>query len=312
MQAVLLDQATFCSSLSWSDVEAQVDTLRIYPTTNAEQLLDHVGEAQIIITNKVRLGAKELEHLPHVKLICIAATGMNNIDWVAAKSLDIKVTNVVGYSTVSVAQHVMSFILNFATQQPIYTQEVRKGLWQTSPVFCLQSYPTFSLEKKSLGIIGYGAIGQAVEKLAQAFRMQIYIAQSFSSKNTVPSRVSLEDCLSKSDFVSLHCPLTTQTAKFMNAQRLAQMRPSAYLINTARGGLIDERALAQALQSGQLAGSGLDVLTQEPPEQTNVLLQMRHPQLLITPHIAWASIESQQCLVTKIAQQIEMWKQDDF
>ena len=309
MQAVLLDQATFCSSLSWSDVEAQVDTLRMYPTTDAEQLIEHVGDAQIILTNKVRLGAKELKQLPQVKLICIAATGMNNIDLVAAKSLAIKVTNVVGYSTVSVAQQVMCFILNFATQQSVYTQEVRKGFWQKSSVFCLQRYPIFLLADKSLGIIGYGAIGQAVEKLAQAFGMQIFIAQYSDSKKIDHLRVPLEDCLSKSDFVSLHCPLTAQTEKFMNAQRLAQMRPDAYLINTARGGLIDEPALAYALQSEQLAGAGLDVLTQEPPKEDNVLLKMKHPQLMITPHIAWASQESQRCLVGKIALQIAAWKQ---
>ena len=142
--------------------------------------------------------------------------------------------------------------------------------------------------------------------------MRVYIAQSFRDKRIDEGRVSLEDCLSQSDFVTLHCPLTSQTKRFMNTQRLALMRPNAYVINTARGGLIDEGALAYALQSGKISGAGLDVLTQEPPEQDNVLLSLQHPQLIVTPHIAWASIESQQCLVGEIAEQIAKWNNSDF
>lgn len=308
MKAVLLDQATFHPSLNWDKVCYEVDELRCYQETNPDELYNHVADADIIITNKVKLFENELKQLPQAKLICIAATGMNNVDIKAARTLGISVRNVINYSTHAVAEHVMSFILNFSTQHINRIKDVQRGAWNKASVFCLQTHRSFSLQDKVLGIVGYGAIGRAVEKLAQAFGMRVLIADSFHGTIQQKQRVSLDNCLQQSDFVTLHCPLTTQTNQFMNAKRLACMSPHAYLINTARGGLVDEVALADALLNGRLAGAGLDVLSQEPPKSDNPLLIMSHPQLLITPHVAWACIESQETLVEQLAKNISSWQ----
>ncbi|HPY42039.1 MAG TPA: D-2-hydroxyacid dehydrogenase, partial [Thiolinea sp.] len=278
--------------------------------TQASNLLEHIGQAEIVISNKVPLNAATLTTLQkQIKLICVAATGTNNVDLVAAKALQIPVCNVRNYGSQSVAEHCLSLIFALARQLPAYHQAVQQQAWQQSKHFCLLDYPITEVAGKTLGIIGYGTLGQATAQLARAVGMQIIIAERLESTSVRPGRTGLKELLARSDFISLHCPLTEQTKELINAEHLQLMKPTAFLINTARGGLVNEADLWMALQKGQIAGAALDVLTIEPPHSDSFLLQNKLTNLIITPHIAWASLTARQTLIDQLADIISSFQQ---
>jgi len=304
MRGVFLD----AGSISKSDIDmAPLGLLPVawayYDHTPPSNVIERISESEIVITNKVVLDEAVLKAAPKLKLICVAATGTNNIDLEAARHRDITVCNVRAYATPSVVEHVFGLILALMRNLPQYQNAVRDGLWQHSVHFSLLSYPIFELNGKTLGIVGYGELGQAVAKLATAFGMQVLIAER-AGVDPRPGRVSLTELLPKVDVLSLHVPLTDETRGLIGAAELQAMRRGAILINTARGGIVDEEALAAALKSGHLGGAGVDVLTQEPPT-TNPLLVEGIPQLIVTPHIAWASREARQRLLNGVVANIE-------
>lgn len=278
---------------------------RQHGTTEPEEVEQRLRGCEIVITNKVVINAAAMAANPQLKLICVAATGTNNVDISAAKHLGISVCNVVNYGARSVAQHALMLMLNLATNAQKYSQSAINGHWSQSPFFCLLDYPIVELAGKTLGIVGFGAIGRQVAALGQALGMDVIISARTTATAIATSRYRFEDVLAQSDVISLHCPLTDETRHIINARTLGQMKPSTFLINCARGGLIDEGALAQALRQGSLAGAGLDTLSQEPPASDHPLLAADIPNLIITPHSAWASREARQNLVNILAGNIQ-------
>jgi glycerate dehydrogenase len=262
-----------------------------------------VENAQVAVSNKVVLDRSILGSTQSLRLVCIAATGTNNIDLDAAREFGISVANVTGYASPSVAQHVFALILALATRLPDYQRLIANGRWQISEHFCLLDFPIWRLQGKTLGIVGYGELGRAVARIAEAFGMQILVSQRPGGAER-PGRVPLDELLAAVDVLSLHCPLTESTRNLIGARELAMMKPTALLINTARGGIVDEQALAEALKAGRIGGAGVDVLTSEPPRQGNPLLHPDIPNLIVTPHIAWASLETRQHLIDEVAKNI--------
>lgn len=310
-QTVFLDYAsTSHNDLDLSKLEQTCGALTLWEDSNPETLLEHIGKAEIVISNKVQINAQTLHALKdQVKLICVAATGTNNIDLVAARHWGIPVCNVRNYGSRSVAEHCISLVFALARQIPAYHQAVQTGVWQQSKHFCLLDYPITEIAGKTLGIIGYGNLGQATAELAAAIGMKIILAERLAASSIRPGRVSLDELFTQADVISLHCPLTEQTKELINAARLKQMKPSAFLINTARGGLINEADLLAALQNGTIAGAGLDVLSIEPPTEANPLIQQSLAKLIITPHIAWASRNARQTLIDQLADIITSFQQ---
>lgn len=278
--------------------------LQCYPHTEPADVVPRLQQATVAIVNKVVLDATTLRSLPQLKLICIAATGVNNVDLACAADLGITVTNVRGYANTAVPQHAMALLLALSNRLVQYQQAVRDGAWSQSRHFCLLDYPLTELAGKTFVVVGNGALGQATARLAQAFAMQVLIAEQPGATECRPGRLAFSDALAQADVVSLHCPLTSATDKLINRQTLAAIKPGAILINTARGGLIDEPALLEALQNGQLGAAALDVLSEEPPPANHVLLKTPLPNLLITPHMAWATAEARQRMVEQLQQNI--------
>jgi len=268
------------------------------------QTLARIRDAQLVVTNKVPLNRSVLAGAPNLRLVCIAATGTNNVDLVAAGELGIAVTNVVRYATPAVVQHVFALILALTTRLPEYRERIRSGGWQLSDQFCLLDYPIRELAGRSIGIVGYGELGQAVGRVAEAFGMELLIAER-PGGTARPGRVPLRELLPRVDVLSLHCPLTEATRELIGADELALMKADALLINTARGGIVVESALADALRRGVIGGAGVDVLSAEPPDPDNPLLAPDIPNLIVTPHIAWASREARQRLVDELTLNIE-------
>ena len=310
MQGVFLDAETVNpDELDFSALNGLM-SWTFHPFTDPSQRLERLQNMDVVITNKVMLDATTLAACPSLKLICICATGTNNVDLQAASELGIVVCNVSGYARASVAQHTLMLMLSLATHCQQYDQTVKQGGWSRARQFCLLNYPIMELAGKTLGIIGYGDLGRETARLAEAFGMKIAVAQSFSG-NSHPDRLSLGELLRQSDVVSLHCPLTPQTDQLVDAAFLAQMKPGALLINTARGGLLDESALADALRGGHLGGAGLDVLSEEPPPKDHVLLAADIPNLIITPHNAWGTRECRQRLLDGVVANIRSWQTGD-
>ncbi|NCF12103.1 MAG: glycerate dehydrogenase [Verrucomicrobiaceae bacterium] len=281
---------------------ASLGQLEAYPVTSPDQLDERLQHASIAITNKVVIDAAALQNAPHLKLICIAATGTNCVDLAAAKAAGITVCNVAGYSTASVTQHTLGLLINLATGMNRYAGELSR--WAQSPIFTRLDYPMIDLAGKTLGIIGLGTIGKSVAKAAQGFGMNVVALSRDGAEQGEIERLQRDAFFSKSDAVTLHCPLTPGTEKMMNRETLGLMKPSAFLINTGRGQLIDEADLAVALKTGVIAGAGLDVLTAEPPPEDHVLLDPSLPNLIITPHTAWASLEARKSLLEGVAKNI--------
>ncbi|TCT17370.1 glycerate dehydrogenase [Bibersteinia trehalosi] len=279
-----------------------------YDRTTAEQTFERAKDADIIITSKVIFDREMLARLPKLKLIAITATGTNNIDTVAAKELGIAVKNVTGYSSVTVPEHVLGMI--FALKHSLigyHRDQVTSDRWATCGQFCYTDYPITDIRGSTLGVFGKGNLGSEIGRLATLLGMNVLYAEHKGATTIREGYTPFEDVLKQADIVTLHCPLTETTQNLINAETLALMKPTAYLINTGRGPLVDESALLNALENGEIAGAALDVLVKEPPEKDNPLIQAakRLPNLLITPHVAWASDSAVTTLVNKVAQNIE-------
>ncbi len=301
MNAVFLDYESLDKNdLDFSALHAVFSQLELYPSTLATQVLARVQHADVIISNKVVLDAETLKQCSSLKLILISATGTNNIDLAQAKAQGITVCNCQGYGTSAVAQHTLMLMLALATSVIQYDRAVRQGEWNKSPIFCLLDFPIVELAGKTLGILGYGELGQAVAKLAEAFGMKIIVG-ALPNRST-ENRVALSELLPQVDFLSLHCPLTEETRDLIDSQAFERMKPSAFLINCARGGIVNEQALATALRTGQIAGAATDVLSVEPPKEGNILLTDDIPNLIITPHNAWGSVDARQRIVQQLTE----------
>ncbi|ENU18167.1 hypothetical protein F994_03286 [Acinetobacter bohemicus ANC 3994] len=308
MKAVFLDYESLDQhDLDLSALEASFDTLSLYPSTSQAQLLERVQHADVIISNKVIVDAATIQQCPNLKLILISATGTNNIDLIQARAQGIVVCNCQGYGTSAVAQHTLTLMLALATSLLQYDRAVQQGQWNTSPIFCLLDFPIVELEGKTLGILGYGELGQAVAKLAEAFGMKVLVG-SLPNRPSDSSRIPFAELLPQVDFLSLHCPLTEDTRDLIDAKAFDAMKPSAFLINCARGGIVTEQALADALTQGKIAGAATDVLTVEPPKEGNVLLDPHIPNLIVTPHSAWGSVDARQRIVQQIVENAEAFK----
>jgi glycerate dehydrogenase len=295
-RAVFLDTASLQpDDLDLGALQALPLTIELHDHTAAADTVARLREADIAITNKVVIDAAVMDACPRLRLIAVIATGTNNIDLDAAARRGIRVANVRGYGTRAVAQHTFALLLALSNRIPDYSRAARDGRWSASPSFCLMDFPVRDLEGSTLGIIGYGELGRAVAELAVAFGMRVRVAEGHAG--AAPGRVPLATLLQEADIVSLHTLLTPATDKLMNAARLALMKPGALLVNTARGGLVDEIALAAALREGRLGGAALDVLSVEPPPVDHPLLRDDIPNLLVTPHCAWASRGARQRLV---------------
>jgi glycerate dehydrogenase len=276
-----------------------------YPASVEAEVVARLQGAHIAITNKVPLRAAQLEQLPQLRMVAVAATGTDMIDLAACRARGIVVSNIRNYSLTSVPEHCMALILALRRNLRAYCADVDAGRWQQSPRFCLLDHPIADLAGSRLGIIGYGALGQAVARLARAFGMQVVAAARDSIADPQVQQVSVEELLATSDVVSLHLPLTEATHHMIGSAQLASMERTALLINTARGGLVDEAALADALRNGTIGGAGFDVLSKEPPVPDNPLLGLRLPNFILTPHVAWASAQAMQTLADMLIENIE-------
>ncbi len=288
----------------WTPIEA-LGELTVYERTPADQIVARAKDADIILTNKCPLSAETLQQLPNLKFISVLATGYNIIDTACAAARGIPVSNVPVYSTDAVAEFVFSLILDFTKRPALHSELTKQGAWENSPDFCFWKNPNFTeLAGKTLGVIGFGRIGQRVGELGAAFRMNILAhSRSRSAQTAFPfAWASTDEILEKSDFISLHCPLTPETQGLISAASLARMKPSAFLVNTARGPLIDEQALADALNTDRIAGAACDVVSAEPILPSNPLLGAK--KLTLTPHIAWAASEARQRLMAITADNI--------
>lgn len=305
MKGVFLDYSSLDKNdLNFNDLDSYFDDFKLYTSTTPEQLLERIQDVDVVISNKVVLAAEHIQQAKNLKLILISATGTNNVDLVQAKQHGIVVCNCQGYGTAAVAQHTLALMLALATSLIQYDRAVKQGQWNNSPIFCLLDFPIVELSGKTLGIVGYGELGQAVARLAEAFGMRVLLA-ALPNRKMDASRIALAELLPQVDFLTLHCPLTEQTRDLIGAKEFELMKNSAFLINCARGGIVNEQALANALRQGQIAGAATDVLTVEPPTQGNVLLGDDIPNLIITPHSAWGSVDARQRIVSQLTENLK-------
>lgn len=299
MKIVVLDGfALNPGDLSWSSLENIGETI-IYDRTRKEDIIKRVGDAEIIFTNKTLLLRDTLEQLPKVKYIGVLATGYNVVDIQAAKELGITVTNIPDYGTKMVAQYVFSLLLEICNHVGKHNEEVKKGEWFKSKDFCFWKYPLVELTEKKIGIIGMGRIGQEVTKIAQAFGMKVLAYSTRPNKANASETleyVDLDSLFARADIISLHCPLTEVTKGLINKISVEKMKDGVMIINTARGPLIVEDDLAEALKTGKVAAAAVDVLSTEPPKEDNPLIHT--PNCIVTPHIAWASKEARERLMS--------------
>ena len=302
--AVFLDVATVdIGDLDRHSLLATTPGWAFHDYTTPGETAARIAGADVVVSNKTVLDRNDLQRAAGLRLVCVAATGTNNVDLDAARELGIAVTNVTGYATPAVVQHVFTPILALSTRLEAYRSAVERGDWQKAAAFCLLDYPVRELAGLSIGIVGYGELGRGVADVARAFGMQVLVGQR-PGGGPAPDRVPLDELLRRADVVSLHVPLAGNTRDLIGTRELALMKDDALLINTARGGIVDEQALADALRAGRIGGAGVDVLTVEPPRAGNVLLSADIPNLIVTPHIAWASRESRQRLLDEVAENI--------
>ena len=276
-----------------------------YPETSVEDIVPRLEDATIAICNKLPMRESSLKQLHDLKLIAVAATGVDNIDLAYCKTNEIAVCNTRGYAINSLPEHALMLMLALRRNLMAYVDDVRQGRWRDARQFCLLDHPIADLRDATLGIIGYGTLGKAMESLARAVGMKVLISEYRDASEVRTGRVAFHEVLGSSDVISLHCPLTDKTRNLISAKELRMMKPEAVLINTARGGLIDDEALVQALSRGELGGAGVDVLRVEPPKPSNALLEARLPNLIITPHNAWASRQAMQTLADQLIGNIE-------
>lgn len=302
--AAFLDLASIHpDDLELTQLEACAPIWQWFNKISREELLSSIDQFDLIISNKVVIDAEIVQKADRLKLICVSATGVNNVNLIAAQKKGVVVCNVQAYATASVVQHVFSLILTLATQLDESRLSVSDKRWSNSEHFSVLGIPILELQGKTIGIVGFGELGKAVAKVAESFGMKVLIAKR-DADDSRDGRILLRELLPQVDVLSLHCPLTRQTQGLIGSDELALMKPSALLINTARGGLVDEFALLEALKKHRLAGAGLDVLEREPPAIDNMLINTGLKNLLITPHVAWASQESRQRLVDEVVNNI--------
>ena len=305
MKIVILDASALNPGDMSYDCIRQFGDVTLYQKTDTEaQAIERIGDSQIVLVNKVPITRRILDACPNIRLICIQATGYNIVDCDACDARGIPVTNVPSYGTAAVAQFTLALMLETCYQIGLHNTSVHQGDWIRSDRFCYWLTPQMELAGKTLGIYGFGRIGRAVGQLAKAFGMRVlaYSRSQYPEGREIGEYVDLDTLLRESDFLSLHCPQTPQTEKLINRETLDMMKDGAILINTARGGLLDEEAVAQALVSGKLRAAALDVVSQEPMAEGNPLLSA--PNCIITPHIAWAPLESRQRLLDCVVENI--------
>jgi glycerate dehydrogenase len=304
MKIVFLDATTLGSDVDL-DVFNQFGKFLTYPTTSKEQTLKHIDDAQIVLTNKVIIDKEIMDKCKNLKLICITATGMNNVDLEYAKEKEIEVKNVAGYSTASVTQTTFSLVLFLISQSRFYNDYTKSGEWAKSPIFTNIDRPYFELKDKKWGIIGFGTIGKSVAKVADAFGCEVvYYSTSGANNDPVYARVELEDMLRNCDIISIHAPLNDKTNGLIKKAELDLMKEGAVLVNMGRGGIVDEDDLAYAVDNNNIL-AGLDVTCVEPINADNKLLSVKKKDnLVITPHIAWASLEARISLISMVADNI--------
>ncbi|HET7587748.1 MAG TPA: D-2-hydroxyacid dehydrogenase [Gammaproteobacteria bacterium] len=308
MRGALLDFDTLdCGDLDLARLNAELDGLEVHGLTEPGVVAARLADADVAMTNKVRFDAASIERLDRVRLICLAATGSDNVDLAAAKRRGIAVANVRGYCTAAIVQHVFALTLHLTQRLEEYRRLIASGAWQRSGRINLLDFPARELVGRTLGIVGYGTLGQAVAAVGGAFGMQVVIAERRGAEPR-PGRATFEDVLAGADILSLHCPLTDATRGLIGKAELARMKPDAILINTARGAVVDTAALAEALAAGRLGGAGIDVLPQEPPGQDEPLLRLDLPNLVITPHVAWAAREARQRAIDEMAANIRAFR----
>jgi glycerate dehydrogenase len=276
-----------------------------YGETDESQVVERLRDATIAICNKVGLRENALSQLPRLKLIAVAATGTDNVDLAYCRTHNIAVCNTRGYAISSLPEHALMLMLALRRNLVAYRDDVRAGRWHEAQQFCLLNHPIGDLRGTVLGIVGFGTLGQAMAQLGRAIGMEVIVAERKHATSIRPGRASFADVLRLSDVLSLHCPLTEETRDLIAADELKQMKRDALLINTARGGLIDDHALLEALKSGRLGGAGIDVLRVEPPREGNPLLDADLPNLIVTPHNAWASKQAMRTLGSQLIDNLE-------
>jgi len=308
MKIVFLDADTIIldDDMDFSSLEG-VGELTRYGHTGKSETVQRARGAETVIVNKVMMTGQIIRQLDGLRHIAVIATGYNNVDVEAANQADVCVTNVRGYARHTVPQHTFGLILNLASRIMDYDRDVKNGEWQRSSTFNLLRYPTFEMAGKTIGIIGLGAIGQGVADIAEGFGMNIMYHDPMHPGRSRYQHSTLEELFEESDIVTLHCPLTDQNKHMIDQNALGRMKTSAILINTARGELVDEKALAEALQSGNIAGAGLDVLSKEPPEDSPLSGALKN--LVITPHCAWTAREARQRLIDEVAENIKAFSE---
>lgn len=304
IRGVLLDRDTIDrGDIEFETLFSTLPEWELHDATAPEEVKERIAGAHVVISNKVPITAAAMDAAPDLKLILVAATGTNNVDLAAARERGIVVSNVRAYATPAVVQHVFTLLLSLVTHMPQYAEAVRVGQWQRSKQFCLLDFSVHEIAGRTMGIVGYGELGQGVAHMAECFGMRVLVAQRPGGAPR-PGRVPLEELLPQVDVLSLHCPLTPQTQGLIGPRELDLMGNQAILINTARGSIVDEQALADALRAGRLGGAGIDVVAEEPPVHGSPLLDPDIPNLIVTPHVAWASQESRQRLVNEVAHNV--------
>lgn len=303
MLGVVLDADSLGKDVDLSPVTQLLDDWQVHPFTRPEQVAERIKHATVVLTNKIALDESSLSSAWALKFVSVMATGTNNIDFLATANRGIKVSNALAYGTPSVVQHTLALILNLSTSFHRYQASISRGDWQASNVFCLLDYPIREIAGKQLGIVGYGELGKAVGTVVAALGMKVVVSEH-PGREPREGRTKFEEVLRTSDYISLHCPLNDATSRIINADTLALMKQDAFLINTARGGLVDPYDLVSCLQAGNIAGAAIDVLEQEPPTLDDPLLK-DIPNLIVTPHNAWAAIESRNRLIQQSRENIE-------
>lgn len=301
MKAVFLDFGTMGAGLDLRELESLVSELVIYEDSPDATVAGRIGDAEIVFTNKIRLTRELLENAPKLEFIALTATGTDNIDTDCAKEHGIAVANIRHYCTQSVVEHVFGVLLSLTHSLERYHRSVRAGDWQRSTDFCMLHYPVKELSAMTLGVVGYGALGQGVARIAREFGMNVLVSARPGVETVPDGRVGFDRLLAEADAISLHCPLNDDTRSLFGAGEFEAMKRTAILVNTARGGLVDSQALADALASGEIAAAAVDVLPEEPPVGGDPLLDYEGDNLIVTPHIAWATDEARQNAIDELA-----------
>lgn len=304
MKAVFLDWATMGPDLDISALRALLPELEIYDESTSDEVAERIAGAAIVLGNKVLISESLFDAAPEMRFIGLTATGTDNVNLRAARERGVAVANIRAYCTASVVEHVFGSILNLAHNLANYGRDVRDGAWQNASIFTLLTRPISELAGKTLGIVGYGELGRGVARVAAAFGMKVIVAARPGTDEVPEGRVVFDELLEHADFISLHCPLTAATRGLFGTDQFRAMKRTAVIVNTARGALIDSQALADALRDGDIAAAAIDVLPHEPPVNGDPLLDYEGDNLIVTPHIAWATLEARQAALDELTDNV--------